>query len=46
MHTYRFFWMNGLYSDAKGHTVSEAFNKATIKNPHELTDILTYKELN
>lgn len=46
MHTYKFFWMNGRASEVHGHTPKEAFNRATHKTGHSLTDLLRFEELN
>jgi hypothetical protein len=37
--------MNGKPSQAKGDSVKEAFNRATIKNPHSITDIYRYEQV-
>ena len=46
MHTYIIYWMNGKASKVTGHNLKEAFNRATIKNPHSITDIYKFKEVN
>jgi hypothetical protein len=44
MHTYKFYWMNGLSSETTGHNVKEAFERASHKK-HKLIDLLKYEEI-